>query len=118
MSTTRPRRRQANGRPNRCTVSMTDEQYRRWQAAADADQVTLPRWINDAVEGRPPTMIRRALYAEVTGIRTEIAGAMANLNQLARSAHTAGFDPAGWMVAVAQISRQLATVDRLADRLS
>ena len=79
--------------------------------------IVLPRWINDTVEGKPPTMIRRALHAEITGIRAEIAGAMANINQLARSAHISGHDPAGWLAAVAEISRQGVVVDELAARL-
>lgn len=113
-----PRRRQANGRPHRINVSLTDDQLHTWQAAADQDQVTLQRWMVDQLEGKPPTRIRRALYAEVTGIRAEIAGATSNVNQLARSAHTTGFDPTGWWTTVATVSRLVALVDDLADRLS
>ena len=112
------RRRQANGRPNRVHVSLTDDQYKVWQAAADADQVTIQRWMVDQLEGKPPAMIRRALHSEVTGIRAEIAGAMANLNQVARVAHMTGVDLPGWFVSVVAIARQLAVVDDLAARLS
>lgn len=117
-ATSTRRRRQANGRPNRVNVSLTDDQYKVWQAAADANDVTLQRWMVDQLEGKPPTQIRRALHAELTGIRAEIAGAMANLNQLAHRAHHEGIDLAGWLSCVAEITRQTTIVDDLAGRLS
>src|SRR5664280_946158 len=102
----RPRRRQANGRPNRVRINVTDEQISRWRTEAASDQVTLPRWVVERVDNRPPTMLRRALHTEIAGIRYEIAKAMANLNQVAAVAHTSGVDPVGWLASVAAIARQ------------
>ena len=115
--TRKVRHRQANGRPNRVTIHLTDDEMSRWRDLAASDMVTLPRWIVDRVEHKPPTAIRGALVNEIMGIRREIAGAMANVNQVALVAHTAGVDPVGWLASVAAIAHQVNVVDELAARV-
>ena len=116
--TTKVRRRQANGRPNRVAIYLANEQLSRWRDLAATDDVTLPRWIVESVENRPPTMLRRALHNEVRGIRMEIRGAMANLNQLAHRANMGDLDLDGWAETVALIERLEARLDWLVDQLS
>ena len=116
--TRQERRRQANGHPIRVNVSLTLDQYEAWQAAADADDISLQRWMVDHLEGKPPTMIRRALLSQVTGIRHEIRGAMSNLSALGRAANMARIDLPGWADTVEQIRRQNDLLDVLVDKLS
>ena len=106
------RRRQANGCPHRVNVSLTDGQYEKWKTAADGDSVSLQRWLVDRVEGRPPTMITRALVSEVKGIRLEASGAFSNLNQIAHRAHYDGIDLRGWFAALVRVARVVGATEQ------
>jgi len=112
------RQRQANGRPNRVRINITGEQMSRWRTLAASDHVTLPRWVVERVENKPPTMLRRALHSEIAGIRAEVRGAMANLNQLALVANTERIDLVGWRAVVTEIERQGELLNRLAEQLA
>ena len=116
--TTKVRHRQANGRPNRVTIHLTDDEMSRWRDLAASDDITLPRWIVESVEQKPPTMLRRALMGEIVGTRMEIRGAMANLNQLAHRANLGDLDLDGWAETVDRIGRLEALLDRLVEQLS
>lgn len=118
MTRTETRRRQANGLDTRITFCCTFDQVERWKAEATQDGITLPRWIADRLDNRPRAMIQRAVIAEVTGIRYEVRGAMANLNQLALRAHTERVDLPGWAASVAAIAAQGDALDQLVERLS
>ena len=109
--TAKTRRRQANGRPNRVHVSLTDDQYKAWRAAADDDQITIQRWMVDRLTDKPPTMITRALVTQLGGIRLGATGTFGNLNQLAHRAHLEGVDLTGWLVTVADIARLVAATE-------
>ena len=115
---TKVRRRQANGRPNRVAIYLTDQQVSRWRDLAATDDITLPRWIVESVERKPPTMLRRALMGEIVGTRMEIRGAMANLNQIAHRANMGDLDLDGWAETVDRIARLEALLDRLVEQLS
>ena len=108
---TKTRRRQANGRPVRIRVAITEDQHKRWQAAADANQVTLPRWIVEQLEDKPPAQVNRALVTEIRGYRLEAAGAFGNLNQLAKRAHQEGISLPGWLWTVAKVAAAVDAAD-------
>lgn len=118
MSTRTTRRRQANGLDSRITFCCTFEQVERWRTEAEQDGITLPRWIADRLDNRPRAMIQRAVISEVTGVRHEVRGAMANLNQVALRAHTERVDVPGWLMSVAAIARQGELLDGLIEQLS
>ena len=112
------RQRQANGAHHRIGLSVTREQLSRWRDDAASDHVTLPRWIVERVENKPPTMLRRAIRSEITGIRAEIRGYAANLNQLAHRAHIDGVDLQGWDDTVTAVEKQQDLLNRLTELLS
>lgn len=106
-------RRRANSeggpRERRVVIKHTDEEYVRVKAMADLQGVSVPRLYTRALSAGDAVAAAHmsSVYAEIVGARRGVAGALSNLNQIARSANIDGsFDPAFFESTRVMLERQ------------
>ncbi|KWX05991.1 hypothetical protein TH66_00310 [Carbonactinospora thermoautotrophica] len=106
-------RRQPGGRRNVVFVRLSDEEKEKIAARAEALGVSIQRLlVESALAGSAQTVTeRRALVAELLGVRRLVAALGNNINQLARVANATGAAPPELAAAAAAVARAMARLD-------
>lgn len=110
-------RRRANApggpRRHRVVIVHSDDEWARVQALASLQGVSVPRLYERAVRTGDVVVAQRVSEVLLTmvGVRRLLAGAVVNINQMAKVVNSTGeFEPVAFDAAVEMVSRQ---VDRL-----
>ena len=100
--------------PKKYIVRLTDEEYARVKARADAAGVSVPRLLVElATLGPAGATERNATKAAMLGVRRQIIGMATNLNQLAKWANARHQLPPGLEASLAAVQRMEAQVAAL-----
>lgn len=114
------RRRQPNergGRPHRVRVQLSDAQLAALTARADAENVTLARYLVDRALDAP-AVSNRAILLELSGVRRLIQTATNNLNQVAKHANSGAYDSMAHATTVERVGEASALLTETLRKLS
>lgn len=117
-------RRRANSaggpRKHRVVIVHSDEEWARVQALAQLQGVSVPRLYERAVRTGDVVVAQKVSEVLLTmvGVRRLLAGAVVNINQMAKVVNATGeFEPAAFDAAAAMVSRQIDRLNVLLEQL-
>ncbi len=107
-------------RRHRTVIRHTDDEWARVQALASLQGVSVPRLYERAVRSGDVVVAQKisGVMLTMVGVRRLLAGAVVNINQMAKVVNATGeFEPVAFDAAVEMVSRQIDRLNVLLEQL-